>query len=166
MSTHVTNSIPATLHDLLAKLKILSMLESGMKINMSDLTFADASSWMDAIRRGRKGEGKKNLIVHLNQIIGQAITAIAEYQYTEFCPIIVNYLAQARMGIQSLLTTYSKHPKTMADISVCLDNIDIQLRKNQQLLNGHQILSKKPDNKEQLLPRKSEPESDEEELHM
>lgn len=38
MSNNVTNSIPATLNDLLVKLKILSMIERGKKINMGTMT--------------------------------------------------------------------------------------------------------------------------------
>lgn len=136
MSNHVTNSIPITLNDLLVKLKILSMIESGKKINMGNMTFIDASSWLGAIQRGLKGEGKKSMIMHINQIIDQAITAIKEYQYTEFCSIIVNHLAQARVGIQNLTTTYATHPKTVAQITICLENIDLQLRKNNNLLDG------------------------------
>lgn len=138
MSTRVTNSIPTPLNDILVKLKILSMIESGKKINMGNMTFTDASSWLGAFQRGLQGEGKKSMIVHLNQIVDQAIAAINEYQYTEFCGIIVNHLAQARVGIQNLTTTYTSHPKTVAQIMICLENIDLQLKKNQSLLFGHQ----------------------------
>ena len=138
MATNVTNSIPTTLNDLLVKLKFLSMTESGHKINMGDMSFTDASSWTGAVQRGVHGEGKKSLIIHLNQIIDQAIAAINEYHYTEFCGIIVNHLAQARVGIQNLLTTYTKHPRTVSQLAICLENIDLQLKKNQKLLDGHQ----------------------------
>jgi len=127
------------------------MIESGKKINMGNMTFTDnfswlsTSSWFGAINRGLNGEGKKGLIVHLNQIIGEAIVGINEYQYTEFCAIIVNHLAQARIGIQNLITTYTKHPKTVAQIMVCLENVDLQLKKNQKLLDGHRSVSPKKD---------------------
>src|SRR5947209_20579174 len=99
----ITNSIPATLNDLLVKLKILSMIERGHKINMGSMTFVDANSWWGSFQRSLNGEGRKSLMIHLNQIIQQAITAINEYQNTEFCKIVVNSLAHAKIGIQNLM---------------------------------------------------------------
>ena len=138
MSTTVTNSIPTTLNDLLVKLKILSMIERGKKINMGTMTFTDSASWMGAIGRSLTGEGRKGLMVHLSQIVQQAINAINEYQNTEFCGLIVNQLAQAKIGIQNLTTTYQSDPNVVAQIDVCVSNIDLQLEKNRSLLEGHQ----------------------------
>ncbi len=133
----ITNAIPPTLNDLLVKLKILSMLETGKKINMSNFTFTDSSSWIGAINRGLKGEGKESLIIQLNQIVAQVIIAIDDYNDTEFCGIIVNHLANAKIGIQNLNVTYSMYPRTVAQLAICIENIDLQLRKNQKLLIGH-----------------------------
>jgi hypothetical protein len=137
MAANVTNSIPATLNDLLVKLNILSMIERGKKINMGTMTFIDSSSWWGSFTRGLAGEGRKSLMVHLNQIIQQAITAISEYQATEFCKLIVNALAKAKIGIINLATTYQSDPNIVAQINVCVDNINLQLKKNQALLDGH-----------------------------
>lgn len=138
MSNNVTNSIPATLNDLLVKLKILSMIERGKKINTGTMTFTDSSSWVGAFSRSLTGEGRKGLMVHLNQIVQQAINAINEYQNTEFCALVVNHLAQAKIGIQNLTTTYQSDPNVVAQIEVCVSNIDLQLEKNRGLLEGHQ----------------------------
>lgn len=135
----VINSIPITLNDLLVKLRILSMIERGKKINMGTLTFTDSSSWLGALGRTLTGEGRKGLMVHLNQIIQQSINAINEYKETEFCSLIVNHLAQARIGIQNLTTTYQCDPNIVAQVEICVANIDMQLEKNRSLLEGHQI---------------------------
>jgi len=138
MSTTVTNSIPATLNDLLVKLKFLSMIERGKKINMGSMDFVDCNSWWGAFKRSLAGEGRKSLMVHINQIVQQAITAIGEYKDTEFCALIVNNLAEAKIGIQNLSTTYQDDPNIVAQINVCVSNIDLQLEKNRSLLDGHQ----------------------------
>ena len=143
MSAAVTNSIPATLTDLLVKLKILSMVERDKKVNMGSMTFVDSNSWWGSFQRSLAGEGRKSLMVHLNQIINQAITAINEYKTTEFCKIIVNHLAEAKIGIQNLQTTYQDDPHIVAQIATCVTNIDLQLTKNQCLLDGHQGLTSK-----------------------
>lgn len=143
MSATITNSIPATLNDLLVILKFLSMIERGKKINMGSMDFVDCTSWWGTIKRSLAGEGRKSLMVHINQIVQQAITAISEYKDTEFCTLIVNNLAEAKIGIQNLSTTYQDDPNIVAQINVCVSNIDLQLEKNRSLLDGHQhILAK------------------------
>jgi hypothetical protein len=138
-NVYATNSIPTTLNDLLVKLKVLSMIERGKKINMRSMTFTDSSSWFGAFCRSFSGEGRNGLMVHLNQIVQQAISAINEYQNTEFCCLVVNHLAQAKIGIQNLITTYQNDPSIVAQLEVCISNINLQLDKNRDLLDGHQI---------------------------
>jgi hypothetical protein len=65
-------------------------------------------------------------------IIDQAIMAIDEYRGSEFFPLIINGLAKARQGISHLTSTYSDSPKTVSDIKICLDNIDLQLARDKQ----------------------------------
>lgn len=136
MSVHITNSIPPTLNDLLVKLKILGMIERGRKINMGTMTFVDSSSWWGSCCRGLAGEGRKSLMVHLSQIIQQAISAIDQYQDTEFCRLIVNNLAGAKVGIHNLTFTYKDDPNVTAQISLYVENINIQLTKNSRLLDN------------------------------
>lgn len=137
--SNVTNSIPATLNDLLVKLKILSKLERGSKINMGTMSFVDANSLYGAVSRSLSGEGRKGLIIYLNNIVQQAINAINEYHDTEFCRLVVNHLAEAKIGIQTLVTTYQADPQIVAQIEICVANIDLQLHKNRLLLEGHEI---------------------------
>ncbi len=133
-----TNSIPVPLNDLLVKLKILGKIERGNKINMGTMTFTESSSWMGALNRTLCGEGRKGLMTHLNQIIQQSINAINEYHNTEFCGLVVNHLAQAKIGIQNLITTYQSDPNTVSQLEICIANINLQLEKNHSLLDGHQ----------------------------
>lgn len=135
---HITNSIPIPLNDLLVKLKILSMIERGKKINMGTMTFTDSNSFLGSINRSLTGEGRKGLMIHLNQIIHQTICAINEYHETEFNKIVINHLSKAKVGIQNLITTYQEDPSIVAQIEICIANIDLQLEKNRHLLDGHQ----------------------------
>lgn len=138
--SRITNSIPQALNDILVKLDILSMTERGKKINMGSMTFVDSNSWIGAITRGYYGEGRKSCIMNLNNIVSQAIAAIEEYRDTEFCAIIVNQLSRAKIGIRNLAVTYQSDPSIVAQINVCLSNIDLQLSKNQDLLVGHKVV--------------------------
>ncbi len=132
-----SNAIPEPLRDLLGKLVFLSMIEKNKKPCMHDMTFVRDSSWLGALKRSLRGEGRKSMILHIHQIIDLAIASIDEYRDTEFLPLILNRLAEAKVGITNLITTYRRYPDTIAKISVCLDNINIQLEKNKHLLKGH-----------------------------
>jgi len=137
MSGNSANSIPPPLNDLLVKLKILSMVERGKKINMNTMTFTDAGSWVGSLTRSLNGESRKGLMVHLKSIVQQAVEAITEYQNTEYCKLIVNELARAKVGIQTLMTTYQSDPNIVSEIEVCITNITMQLNRNASLLDGH-----------------------------
>ena len=134
----MSNYIPPTLKDLLVKLKIFSKLESGQKINIGNMTFVDSSSWLGAFNRGVSGEGRHSLVLYLDTIVQQAIIAITEYEETEFCALIVNSLAELKIGIQNLRTTYQGDPNVIAQLDLCIISIDLQLNKNKHLLDGHQ----------------------------
>jgi len=136
-----SNTIPEPLRDLLGKLVFLSMIEKGKKPCMHDMTFVKSSSWSGAFKRAMQGEGRKGMIIHITQIIDSAISAIDEYRDTEFLPLIVNKLSMAKVGIENLITTYQRHPDTVAKIKVCIDNINIQLEKNKLFLQGHTPLT-------------------------
>lgn len=130
-------SIPAPLHELLVKLGIIGMIEPGKKLNVNTMTFSDSTSWLGSFTRSVNGESRKNLMTHLNNIIQQTIAAINEYRETEFCKLIVNKLAQAKLGIQALQNTYQSDPHIKSQIEVILTNVDIQLNVYRSLLDGH-----------------------------
>lgn len=129
--SNVTNSIPITLNDLLVKLQILSMIERGQKINMGTMTFVDSSSWFGSIQRSLNGEGRKSLMIQINQIIHQAIEAISEYKNTEFYKLIIDKLDSSKLGLDNLSITYQNDPNIVAQVKVCIDNINLQIRRHQ-----------------------------------
>lgn len=125
-------SIPPPLRDLLSKLAFFAMIERGKKPCVNDMSFVDSGSWFGAYKRWMTNEDRNNMVVQINSIIDQAIMAIDEYRGSEFFPLIINGLAKARQGISHLTSTYSDSPKTVSDIKICLDNIDLQLARDKQ----------------------------------
>ncbi|MCP6725950.1 hypothetical protein NL526_28225, partial [Klebsiella pneumoniae] len=69
-------------------------------------------------------------MLYLTSTINQAITAINEYNGTEFKVLIVNHLAGTKPGLNNLLETYGADLSIVSQISVLISNIDIQLDKN------------------------------------
>lgn len=127
---YVSNAvIPVPLNDLLVKLKVFSMVEPGKKINMNTMTFVDSASWIGSITRNITGEGRRDLMVHLHQLIQQTIGAIETYKDSEFYPLLIETITQARVGIGNLITTYQSYPSIVAQIEICISNLDIQLDK-------------------------------------
>jgi hypothetical protein len=136
---NVTNPIPSTLHELLVELQFLGMIERGMKVNMmSKMSFVDANSWYDAFARRIYGEGRKSLVLYINKTVTRAIASIAEYHNTEFSRIILNTLSEAKIGIRNLSDTYQSDPHMVSEISVIIKNIDLQLEKHKDMLEGHE----------------------------
>lgn len=129
-----SNCIPVTLRDLLTKLEFLSMIERGKKPCMGDMVFVDSSSWYGSFYRSFYGESKKSMLLHINQIIDQAIGAIDEYANTEFIEIIVATLSKAKIGIINLITTYQDHPHVISQVNVIISNINLQLERNRRYL--------------------------------
>jgi len=141
MST--SQSIPATLRDLLGKLEFLSMIERGKKPCMGDMTFVDGNSFWGAIIRAFKGEGSKGMLVHLNQIVEQTVEAIDDYKDTEFLPIIIIAFAKAKIGINNLITTYKEQPMVVSQINVILSNINLQLKNHRQYMEPRKNIKDK-----------------------
>lgn len=137
MAANVTNSIPTTLNELLVKLKFISLIERGKKVNINANSCIDRNSWIGSFWRSLSGEGRKGLMLYLISTINQAITAINEYNGTEFKGLIVNHLAGTKPGLSNLLETYGSDLSIISQISVLISNIDIQLEKNRELLDGH-----------------------------
>lgn len=131
-----TPSIPPPLRPLLEQLELLSMVETGYKINWGDRTFVDSTSWLGAYKRSTTGEGRKNLVIQINSIIDQTIDAIKEYKDTEFFILIINGLARAKTGLLNLATTYQHRPDTVAQLHVSLANIQLQLDKYKHIIAG------------------------------
>lgn len=133
-----SNSIPPPLRDLLSKLEFLGMLECGYKPCMNDMTFVSSSSWWGAFKRTMEGENRKSMMLHINNIVDQALEAIREYNGTEFLVLLINTLSRAKMGVVHLLSTYQRHPSVLAQLNVCISNITLQLEKNKKYLMGHE----------------------------
>ena len=133
-----SNSIPQTVHLLLVKLKILSMISAGNKLNIGSMSFVDASSWIGSLKRSLAGEDRKSLLTHLQQTIQDAIIAIREYHDTEYCKLIINHIAGAKIGLKNLTSTYSDDPNVVAQIDVLIDDINLQIEKNKKLLDGNE----------------------------
>ena len=122
--------IPLPLNELLTKLTVISLIEKDYKLNVSNLSFVASTSWSGSVSRYLYGESRKNLMTMLNNVIQDTIHAIADYENTEFVKLIVNHLLASRDGIVNIKYTYEKDPNIQAQIEVLLENIDIQLNKN------------------------------------
>ena len=128
-------SMPAPLQELLTKLNFLSMLKEGKKPCMHDMSFVDSDSFIGAGYRLIKGENRDNAMMQIGQTISQTIMSIGEYRNNpEFVRLIIKTLYEARQGINTMQVAYKKRPKTLSEIKVCLQNIDIQLEKDEDLL--------------------------------
>jgi hypothetical protein len=120
-------SIPTALRELLSRLEYLSMTKVGYKLNIKSLTFADAHSKIDAVYRGWNGENKEDMVLQVNQIVDLTIEGFIQYKDTPFFSLLFDCLSRAKTGITTLMTTYEAHPDVVAQLRVCIANINLQL---------------------------------------
>lgn len=134
----MSSTIPFELRELLKQGEFLSMIPRGKKPNMHDYSFVDADSWSGALFRATHGEDRRGMVIKINTIVDQFITAIRNHDGSEFLPLIIDTLYRMKTGgLSNLLATYSAAPDTVADLRVCLSNIELQLRRFRHLLPGY-----------------------------
>lgn len=143
--------IPGNIKEILINLEYLSKIEQGKKPCMSDQTFVSAygfSSLYGACVRFMKSEGRKNMMIQINSIVDQALDALVKYKDADYYGLLVEKLMSAKEGLQNLIKTYDKRPRTVADITICIDNINLQLNKNCK----HIVAELKKNREKQELP--------------
>jgi hypothetical protein len=131
-------SITQVLRDNLQSLEFLSLVQPGQKPCMNDFSLVSATSISGAIKRSIAGESKKNTMAHITRIIDQTINFMNTSHYFVYQQILLQTLTRARVGINNLSVTYEAFPDIIAQIRVCLANIDIQLRKFQHDISGQE----------------------------
>ena len=136
--TEPNSNIPSTLRELLKKLEFLGMIEEGKKPCMNEMIFVDAKSWWGAFYRNRSGENRKSTMLHIQQIVDQAILAMQEFDSTEFTTILTNSLLKARDGIEKLAETYLDSPGVVAETRVIVSNINLQLKRYQNQMKKNE----------------------------
>jgi hypothetical protein len=136
----MSESIPVGLQTLLAKLNFLAQINRGYKPCISNMTLVDGSSWWGTLWRGwYYGENKKTVMAEISKIVNETIDAITTHKHREeFLKLIVNALANTRVGIESMKTTYRNSPETISNLDVQLTNIDLQLNRYRYLIKGYQ----------------------------
>lgn len=144
MNRLVDTSIPHDLRELLHQLYFLGMLETGQKPNFKSMTFAKATSWLDAIFRMWESEGKEGVVLRIEKITDSTIEAISRHKDMGFIDILMEALREAytgakteddieHTGIKGLAETYKSYPDIRARLRVCTSNIELQLKHHDEV---------------------------------
>lgn len=129
-----TLNIPPPITELITNLSVIGLIEKEQKLNVKTMSFSPSNTWGQTIYRTYYRESRQGLVDFLQDILAKTINAIQDFANTEFCKLVVNHLAIARVGIVNLTITYADDPNILSQINVILENIDIQLAKNRKLL--------------------------------
>jgi hypothetical protein len=123
------NTIPPPLRDLLKKIEFFSMIQKGQKPCICDMTFVKANSLYGWYKRVCNSEGKKSMILTIEQIIDDTITALRDKNNGLYHTLLFDGLTRLREGLINLTDTYKNHPMTVSSLRVCINNIDLQIVK-------------------------------------
>ena len=133
-----SESIPVGLRSLLSKHYFLAQITTGQKPCMSNMTIVEASSWAGKFQRAWNNENRKTNMTDIENIISQTIDCINTHKKNPaFLRLIINALADTRVGIESMITTYRNDQAMIGRLQVQLTNIDLQLEKHRHLIKGY-----------------------------
>ena len=118
-------AMPEDVSNIIEKLKFLSLVKNGQKINFNKKTFCDSSSYIDAALRFIDGESKDKLTIHIKDLISKTSTMIVKYKGSIWEQRIKNELLKMKPGIENLSKTYSYHPDTHSKLNTCIENIEL-----------------------------------------
>ena len=122
--------MPTTLKSLLKRGELIRMTPELCKINISDYSFVSSGSFIGALVRMIKGENKKDLMIEINATVDQFIEALNNKDYKIFRHQIIETLeGMKKEGLIRLMKTYSNYPGIVAEIKICIDNINLHLEK-------------------------------------
>lgn len=170
MDPSVDMSIPHDLRELLHQLYFLGMLETGQKPNFRSMTFAKATSWLDAIFRMWESEGKEGVVLRIEKITDSTIEAISRHKEMGFIDILMEALREAytgaktedeieHTGIKGLAETYKSYPDIRARLRVCTSNIELQLKHHDEAKKKKAVEAKKLDDSKRKSGDKAEPKT-------
>jgi len=121
-------NFPSDLYDVLFSLTFLSLIRKGKKINTSTFNFVDANSWLGAIIRTTNHESRHNTINFIHTVIRKTVEVIERYKNNkDLIRRLHDCIEVAISGLNELVDTYKDDPKTVAELKVCIDNMNMLL---------------------------------------
>jgi hypothetical protein len=122
------DTVPPHLNKTLIMLGVLGMVQQNQKINLTDLSFVSATSWLGSCRRGLSGEGRQELLVELGRLFNDVAQLLDEYSASpEYRSLLLTALTRSKIGLTNLAVTYRQDPHTVSQIEIWQSSINIVL---------------------------------------
>lgn len=127
------NNDERSLHDLMARLKLLSQLQKYQKINIKTLNFEVTSFW-SSLKRFWYQESRQDTLEFVRTTIFQSFNLFYAYanENTDLsinmCRSLLIDLQNSIAGIEALQVTYEKDKMLCAQLSVIARSIQIKLQ--------------------------------------
>lgn len=133
-------SIPTGLQILLKDLDYLAQIPRGLKPCVKTRDFVDDHTWGGWFYRTFiVKESRKDVLAEVEKIIERAVDAIKNHKETEYIKVIIEYFYKARTGVANLSITYKGSPDIVSGIKVQLTNMDLQIKRYQQYIDGYKV---------------------------
>ena len=135
----------ATVQEVIGKLKFMSKIQKGEKINVRQLFVRDNDSDIQRLLRTVRNfgayllasdvvESKKATLTFIQETVNSAITLIAIYRRDNddfkksIADIIVNNLEESKIGIRNLISTYQKDRKFISEAEAVIQTVEARIR--------------------------------------
>lgn len=118
---------PDEVRHVLRDLAFIKAVKPGQKIDLTTRNYIEPIAWRDLfnwiawLQRSLNNESRTNTVQYITDILKRV--AHVTRAHPQFRPLVLDYLAAARTGVESLRETYSYHPGTRAEFDVLLDEL-------------------------------------------
>jgi hypothetical protein len=119
------------------------MIKRGQTLSISDNTIVEAKSYLGWIKRKYNREDKHKLVIYIEDVIGETIRCLKDYQDKNYLILITNSLNNARGGITNLLSTYSDYTDTISQLKILIRDLDLQLSEHRRYLHGNELVEER-----------------------
>lgn len=119
----------------ISKLKFISKIKEGEKIDVSTLTLCD-SSWLSSLYRTllRRGESREATLIFIRGVIGEAFDLAYIYLckeerfYRDIGKTIIISLQESKSGLLKLTNSYSDDRMFVSKIEALISTLDTKIK--------------------------------------
>lgn len=136
MKNFVVNGDERSIQDTLSKLKFISMLKQGEKIDVENMSVQEDSILLSIIRTFFRNDSRKRTISFIRTTYGEAFEVIEDYMSDEkqnkfnkkIAQLVLTSIRDSQGGLNNLISTYSDDRMFVATVQTILDTIGAKLQ--------------------------------------
>ena len=132
IKSFVTDGSERSVQDIVSKLKFISRIKEGEKVDIQTLRVMNADSWGTSIYRTlvSRGESRETTLEFIRGVVGDAFDLASKYLSTstpffrQIGEMIVQSLRESKVGLGNLMKTYREDRMYTSRVDTLIKTID------------------------------------------